>query len=133
VRSKAVSILVGALLVLGVAAAVASADDNRFDWSCSGNPADNPCQAGPNHSWGSSTAVNTADAYNKCAFLFNSWYGEFVAGACASATTVRVNSDQHGICPYPNIGTGTMCQDYLYAWVENNTSVHHGLRGVGYY
>jgi hypothetical protein len=63
--------------------------------------------------------------YWKCSKLERDGY--IYAQTCAYGNYVRVESDDWNQLPYPNTAT------YLGALVSNQTSVHHGLRGVAWY
>jgi hypothetical protein len=132
-------VVVTAVMALFGVGGWALADDNRVDWDCPGTP--NPpgtqilsvCYAlgGASHSWGKVDAINTADAYNKCADIVMVAVGE-ISQLCASATEVSTYSTAQGFCAYPNNATSGPCQA-LNVSVWNNTAVHHGLRGVAWY
>lgn len=124
-----------AVVTVFSASGSASADDNRIDWDCPGTPR-TPCYASGAlgtiyRSFGSTTAVNQANPYPKCAAL-NAPGGD-VARLCGYGYTVRVQSNDRGFCPYPNnAGSNTNCGQ-LSARVGNDTDVYHGLRGVAWF
>jgi hypothetical protein len=124
------------LACIGIAAiglvGIANADSNRYDWNCSGAPGADCVAPAGNHSWGSATAVNTANAYYKCSGIYGPDFGGYIASRCDSLNYVRVNSNQRGLCGYPNNANGGVCQN-LYDIVANGTGASHGLRGVGYF
>lgn len=131
-RRLGLGALVSTLVVAGSVAGTAVANTHRYDWNCSGAPrqaCDSPAGA---HSWSSSTAVNTANAYPKCSKLEAA--GALISRICGYGYTIRAESNDRGLCPYPNPSGGPLggC-GYIYASVGNDTSVYHGLRGVGYY
>jgi len=134
-RSRWRTILVCVGILVGCLGSVAVADSLREDWDCSGAPGE-PCYFTVSggrllDSWGSVTAVNQADAYPKCAAISSesAGYGDF-ARTCGYGYTVRTQVDATGICPYPNNASGACSR--ASARVGNDTSVRHGLRGVGY-
>jgi hypothetical protein len=120
-----------AVAALAATGAAVAADDQRYDWNCSGEPRVACISPAGAHSWGSVTAVNQADPYPKCAALRHP--GGEVARVCGYGYTVRANSNDRGYCPYPNNTTGGPYCGVLEARVGNDTSDHHGLRAVGYY
>lgn len=134
--TRLVAFLTALLCTAGLAsAALVYADDTRVDWDCPGTPR-TACTAIPgygtlNRSFGSSTAVNSANPYPKCSAL--SSVGGDVARLCGYGYTIRVQSNDRGYCSYPNnAGSSTSCGS-LQARVGNDTDVHHGLRGVAYF
>lgn len=84
------------------------------------------------HSWSSVTAVNQSSAYNKCSAMYTE-ADKLIAGVCASAYTVRSQSNDRGSCPYPNPTNSAVTCGFLRVQVENGSGQRHGLRGVGYY
>jgi hypothetical protein len=104
--------------------ATAEANNYRQDWNCPGNPYA-WCWTGQYHTYSTATAVNTINSYWKCSKLERDGY--IYAQTCAYGNYVRVESDDWNQLPYPNTAT------YLGALVSNQTSVHHGLRGVAWY
>jgi hypothetical protein len=127
---------VGAVAVLAALsfATVAFAGSNREDWNCPGTPAQ-WCTNGGLHSYGSATAINSADSYNKCAQLVDTAVLGTLAIQCAWLTEVRTQTDDGSrpqLCPYPNNATSGTCL-HLQAQVLNNVGVSHGLRGVSFY
>lgn len=125
-----------ALLLTAVSlATVAVADTNqREDWDCPHTPGV-WCTNGGIHSYGSSTAINSADAYRKCAALVIVNVTT-IAQVCAYLTEVRTQTNDGSftqVCPYPNDPPFLPpCQD-VQAWVYNWSGVSHGLRGVAWW
>jgi hypothetical protein len=121
--------------VLGVTG-VALADGFRKDWDCPGTPRQ-PCYNDVYRSWGSATAVNTANPYAKCSVIreHRARFPYDIARLCGRGYTVRTQSDDAGQCAYPNnapVGGSGRCST-LSIRVGNDTDVRHGLRGVGYH
>jgi hypothetical protein len=72
-------------------AATAFADTNREEWTCP-NTAGVWCTNGGTHSYGSATAVNDSDSYNKCANITMHGVGT-IAQQCLFLTSVRTQTD----------------------------------------
>lgn len=110
--------------VVAFGATTAIADHLRIDWNCPGVPYD-ACYAPADHTYDKVTAINTANAYRKCAKIQDRGSGYVFSRICASEYYVNA---------YYHYGLATINDQYVsHAAVGNDTGIHHGLRGAARY